>query len=71
MLINKSNIQRWKFAYNAITQTQIRPRRDQFKWERIKLVTKTRREYVALLKKKFKNGKLSASEIETEKVCFK
>ena len=60
----------WKFAYTAITETQIRPKREQFKWEHIKLITKTRRDYVHLLKKKLKTSKaLSQADQEAERKC--
>ena len=63
---------RWKFAYKAIIESQIRPRIEQFKWEHIKLITQTRRDYVNLLKKKH-SSKLSIAELEAQKVicvCF-
>lgn len=59
----------WKFAYNSIVQTQIRPKREQFTWEHIKLVTKTRREYVQLLKRKLKSSKMTPGDLELEKKC--
>jgi hypothetical protein len=58
----------WLFAYNSITETEIRPKRNRFKWEYIKQVTSTRREYVKFLKKKMKSTKLSPNELEQEKV---
>ena len=59
--------QKWLFAHAAINNTQIKVKRDQFKWKNIKLITKTRREYVNLLKKKnSKGGKLTSSELENE-----
>ena len=62
---------RWLFAYTAITETQIKPKLKQFKWENIKLITHTRREYVKLLKKKLKKGaKLTNTELELEIVKF-
>lgn len=65
----KDNIKKWwLFAYNAITETQIRPKRNQFKWEHIKLITSTRREYIKLLKKKMKSVKLTNAELDLEKV---
>jgi vacuolar protein sorting-associated protein 13A/C len=61
----------WHFAYNAIIETQIRPRINQFKWTHIKLITNTRKEYVKLLKKKMKKGsKLTNLELELETVCL-
>ena len=60
----------WLFAYNAITETEIRPRRNQFKWKYIRKVTATRREYVKFLKKKLKSTKLSPAELELEKVII-
>lgn len=63
--------QKWTFAYTAIAETQIKPKRDQFKWKNIQMITKTRREYSNLLKKKHsKGGKLTAFESETEIVRF-
>lgn len=64
----KTNIKAWwKFAYEAITDTQIRPRIKQFKWENIKLITQTRRDYVSLLTKKLKKGaKLTTDELNKE-----
>jgi hypothetical protein len=57
----------WLFAYTAITETQIKPKREQFKWKNIKMITKTRREYSNLLKKKHsKGGKLTVAELESE-----
>jgi len=57
----------WLFAYTAITETQIKPKRDQFRWKNIQMITKTRREYSNLLKKKHsKGGKLTVAELETE-----
>ena len=62
----------WLFAYTAINETQIKPKREQFKWENIRLVTRTRREYVNLLKKKLsKGGKLTIAELQTETVITK
>ena len=59
----------WTFAYNAIAETQIRPKLKQFKWGNIKLITQTRRNYIDLLvKKKTNSGKLSSVEMEREKV---
>lgn len=67
----KDNVKKWwLFAYDAITDTQIRPRRNQFKWDHIKLITSTRREYIKLLKKKLKSTKLTTAELELEKVDF-
>lgn len=60
----------WLFAYNAIAETQIRPKRNQFKWEHIKLITNTRREYIKLLKKKMKSVKLTSAELEQEKASL-
>jgi hypothetical protein len=66
----KENVRKWwKFAYTAITETQIRPKKEQFKWDHIKMITRTRRDYVNLLKKKHKSGKLSTFEMEQEKQC--
>jgi hypothetical protein len=60
---------RWHFAYNAIAETQIRPKLRQFKWDNIKLIVQTRREYVDLLfNKKTNNGKLNSAQLELEKV---
>ena len=60
----------WEFAYTAITETQIRPKREQFKWKNIQLITQTRRDYVDLLvKKKVNNGKLSGPDQESQKVA--
>jgi hypothetical protein len=61
----------WKFAYVAIIESQIRPKREQFKWDHIKIITKTRREYVNLLKKKLKAVKLTQIEKDQEKVISK
>ena len=62
----------WHFAYNAIAETQIRPKLRQFKWENIKLITQTRRDYVDLLvTKKTNNGKLNTAQQELEKVIKK
>ena len=61
-------LNRWLFAYNAITETQIRPKRDQFKWEKIRLINRTRRDYVNILKKKAKNPKLSPADAKIEAV---
>ena len=64
-------MKRWRFAYNALAETQIRPKKEQFKWEHIKLITKTRREYVKVLVSKLKNnGKLTPYEQEQEKVKY-
>jgi len=61
--------QRWSYAYRAITEGQIRPKREQYKWATIQLVTRLRREYVNLLKKKIvKGAKLTNAELETERV---
>lgn len=60
--------QRWLYAYRAITEDQIRPKREQYKWSRIQLVTRLRREYVNLIKKKIKGVKLTAEELDTERV---
>ena len=60
--------ERWLYAYRAITEDQIRPKREQYKWERIKVITRLRREYVNLLKKKIKGVKLTPAELDTEKV---
>ncbi len=66
----KSDVRKWwKFAYTAITETQIKPKREQFKWRHIKEITRTRREYVNILKKRLKNQKLSSAESEAEKRC--
>lgn len=62
--------QRWLFAYRAITRDQIRPKREQYKWSRIQLITRLRREYVGLLKKKIKGIKLTAEELDTERVLL-
>lgn len=60
--------ERWSYAYRAIVQDQIRPKREQYKWSRIRLVTQLRREYVGLLKKKIKGVKLTSAELDTERV---
>lgn len=64
----KTNIKAWwKFAYEAIADTQIRPKIKQFKWKNIKLITQTRRDYVTLLIKKLKKGaKLTVDELNEE-----
>lgn len=59
---------RWLYSYRAIVEGQIRPKRDQYRWTRIQLVTRLRRDYVGILKKKLKGGKLTNEEAETEKV---
>ena len=64
-------VNRWKFGYDSIIKTQIRPERDQYKWENIKLFTKTRRDYTNILKKKLKSVKLTEKEIEAEQVISK
>lgn len=60
--------QRWSYAYRALVEDQIRPKREQYKWSRIRLVTQLRRDYVGLLKKKIKGVKLTSAELETERV---
>ena len=60
---------RWRFAYKAIIESQIRPRIEQFKWEHIKLITQSRRNYVNLLKKKH-TSKLTNVEQEAQKVFY-
>ncbi|CAF0704730.1 unnamed protein product [Brachionus calyciflorus] len=67
--LEKKTIQWWRFAYTAIVKTQIEPKRDQFKWERIRLITRTRRDYVNILKKKAKNQKLGPVDAEIEARC--
>lgn len=62
---------RWLYAYRAITESQIRPKREQYKWSKIQLVTRLRREYANILKKKIKGIKLTTAEIEAEKVGIK
>ena len=66
----KSNSKKWwSFAYNAIAETQIRPKLRQFKWENIKLTTQTRRDLVDILvKEKTNNGKLKSDELIIKKV---
>lgn len=59
---------RWLYSYRAIVEGQIRPKRDQYTWTRIQLITRLRREYVSLLKKKLKGTKLTNEEIKSEKV---
>ena len=61
---------RWKFAYTAVTEGQIRPKRDQFKWECIRNVTRSRRAYIELIKKRHNNksAKATPTEEETKRV---
>ena len=60
---------RWKFAYAAVTEGQIRPKRDQFKWECIRNVTRSRRAYIELIKKRHnKSAKITPADLETERV---
>ncbi len=61
---------RWKFAYTAVVEGQIRPKRDQFKWECIRNVTRTRRDYIELIKKRHnKSAKITPADLEIERVC--
>lgn len=59
---------RWMYAYRAIREGQIIPKREQFRWSHIKLVTQLRKDYVNILKKKLKSVKLTTLELEMEKV---
>ncbi|RNA03908.1 vacuolar sorting-associated 13A [Brachionus plicatilis] len=65
----KKETQLWQFAFKAIYETVVKPKKEEFKWTRIKLISKTRKEYVNILKKKAKNPKLSAFDKEIEKNC--
>lgn len=71
----KGNVKQWwLFAYNAIIETQIKPKRNQFKWQHIKETTSTRREYTKIYKKelsaKVNKRQLTNAEIETKQVLF-
>jgi hypothetical protein len=65
-----SLISRWQFAYTALLETQITPKLSQFKWDCMKLIPKTRREYVRIYKNKLINGRMTTDEIENEKRCI-
>ena len=60
--------ERWTFAMTAILESYVRPRREKFKWSRMKKTIDTRREYTKLLKKKIQNAKLTEHETASEKV---
>lgn len=62
--------ERWAFALKAILESYVRPRREKFKWSRMKSIIDTRREYTKLLKKKIQNAKLTERDTAAEKVSF-
>ncbi len=59
---------RWKFAITAIVETQIKPKMNQFRWDRMKLISKSRKKYTDLYKKKLLGQKLSTKELEEKQV---
>jgi vacuolar protein sorting-associated protein 13A/C len=59
---------KWLFAYNAIIETQIKPKRDQYKWSHIKQTIDARHQYVTIMKKVLKSIKLKPDELDAKKV---